>query len=46
MFLLYLWILEENMVRRVRRDHVPYDMWEEQGFLETTEGGRDPLWVY
>ena len=26
------------MVRRVRRDHVPYDVWERQGFLETTEG--------
>ena len=23
---------------RVRRDHVPYDVWERQGFLETTEG--------
>ena len=29
---------EENMGRRVRRDHVPYDVWEKQGFLETTEG--------
>lgn len=26
------------MARRVRRDHVPYDVWEKQGFLETTEG--------
>ena len=23
---------------RVKRDHVPYDIWERQGFLETTEG--------
>ena len=23
---------------RVRRDHVPYDMWERQGYLKTTEG--------
>lgn len=23
---------------RVRRDHVPYDVWERQGFLQTTEG--------
>lgn len=23
---------------RVRRDHVPYDTWEQQGFLKTTEG--------
>ena len=37
-FLPYFWIPEENMVRRVRRDHVPYDVWENQGFLETTEG--------
>ena len=34
----FFWIPEENMVRRVRRDHVPYDVWERQGFLETTEG--------
>ena len=32
------WIPEENMRLRVRRDHVPYDAWEQQGFLETTEG--------
>ena len=37
-FLPYFWIPEENMVRRVRRDHVPYDVWAKQGFLETTEG--------
>ena len=37
-FLPFFWIPEENMVRRVRRDHVPYDVWERQGFLETTEG--------
>ena len=37
-FLPFFWIPEENMVRRVRRDHVPYDVWEKQGFLETTEG--------
>ena len=37
-FLPYFWIPEENMIRRVRRDHVPYDVWEKQGFLHTTEG--------
>ena len=37
-FLPYFWIPEENMIRRVRRDHVPYDVWEKQGFLQTTEG--------
>ena len=36
--LLYFWIPEENMKLRVRRDHVPYDVWEKQGCLMTTEG--------
>lgn len=34
----YFWIPEENMATRVRRDHVPYDVWEKQGLLYTTEG--------
>lgn len=34
----YFWIPEENMRLRVRRDHVPYDVWEQQGFLKTTDG--------
>ena len=34
----YFWIPEENLDLRVRRDHVPYDVWEKQGFLQTTEG--------
>jgi len=34
----YFWIPEENLKLRVRRDHVPYDIWEQQGFLKTTEG--------
>ena len=34
----YFWIPEENMELRVRRDHVPYDVWERQGYLQTTEG--------
>jgi phage terminase large subunit-like protein len=34
----YFWIPEENMSLRVRRDHVPYDLWEKQGYLRTTEG--------
>lgn len=34
----YFWIPEENMSLRVRRDHVPYDIWEKQGFIKTTEG--------
>ncbi|MBO5449801.1 MAG: terminase large subunit [Ruminococcus sp.] len=34
----FMWIPEECMDLRVRRDHVPYDEWHKQGFLETTEG--------
>lgn len=34
----YFWIPKENMRLRVRRDHVPYDVWERQGCLMTTEG--------
>ena len=34
----YFWIPEDNMELRVRRDHVPYDVWQKQGFLQTTEG--------
>ena len=34
----YFWIPEENMEVRVRKDHVPYDVWNKQGYLETTEG--------
>ena len=34
----YFWIPEDNLDQRVKRDHVPYDVWEKQGFLHTTEG--------
>lgn len=34
----YFWIPEDNIELRVRRDHVPYDLWQKQGYLETTEG--------
>lgn len=34
----YFWIPEECVDLRVRRDHVPYDVWEKQGYLNTTEG--------
>ena len=33
-----IWIPEDNLDLRVRRDHVPYDVWERQGYLQTTEG--------
>lgn len=34
----YFWIPEDNLKLRVRRDHVPYDIWKKQGYLQTTEG--------
>ena len=34
----YFWLPEETLDLRVRRDHVPYDLWQRQGFLMTTEG--------
>ncbi|WP_311319154.1 terminase large subunit [Limosilactobacillus fermentum] len=34
----YFWIPENNVDLRVRRDHVPYDIWKQQGYLQTTEG--------
>ena len=34
----YFWIPEDNLDLRVRRDHVPYDVWESQGYIQTTEG--------
>jgi phage terminase large subunit-like protein len=34
----FFWMPEDNLVLRVRRDHVPYDIWEKQDFLKTTEG--------
>ena len=34
----FFWIPEENIDLRVKRDHVPYDIWHQQGRLETTEG--------
>jgi len=34
----YFWLPEETLDLRVRRDHVPYDLWQRQGYLQTTEG--------
>ncbi|MHC6181083.1 terminase large subunit [Clostridium sp. JNZ X4-2] len=34
----FFWIPEDNLELRVKRDHVPYDVWKKQGFLKTTEG--------
>ncbi|MDR1606387.1 MAG: terminase large subunit, partial [Streptococcaceae bacterium] len=34
----YFWIPEDTLELRVKRDHVPYDLWEKQGYVQTTEG--------
>lgn len=34
----YFWLPEESLDLRVRRDHVPYDVWRKQGHIITTEG--------
>lgn len=34
----YFWIPEDNLATRVRRDHVPYDIWQQQGYIKTTGG--------
>jgi len=38
MVLPYFWIPEDNLKLSVKRDYVPYDVWEKQGYLKTTEG--------
>lgn len=37
-FLAYYWIPEDNIHGRVNRDHVPYDKWCSQGYIDTTPG--------
>ena len=34
----FFWIPEENLQDRVNRKHVPYDIWERKGKMQTTEG--------
>lgn len=34
----FFWLPEDNLELRVKRDHVNYDLWKRQGFLQTTEG--------
>lgn len=34
----FFWIPEDNLKQRVRRDHVPYDVWQAKGHINTTEG--------
>ena len=33
----YFWVPEDTLELRVRRDHVPYDVWKKQGSILTTE---------
>lgn len=34
------WIPEANMQERIREDHVPYDQWAAQGWIQPTEGDQ------
>ena len=34
----FFWVPEDTLDLRVKRDHVPYDVWMRQGLLFTTEG--------
>lgn len=34
----HFWLPRETLNLRVRRDHVPYDVWERQGLFHVTEG--------
>jgi phage terminase large subunit-like protein len=33
------WLPEKGLAERARRDRVPYDVWVQQGLIETTPGG-------
>ena len=35
----YFWAPAVGLVERARRDRAPYDLWAQQGYLETTPGG-------
>lgn len=34
----FFWLPEDTLELRCRRDHVLYDVWEKQGYIQTTEG--------
>lgn len=36
--LMRYWLPGADLAERCRRDHAPYDLWAQQGFLELTEG--------
>lgn len=34
----FFWLPEDTLELRCRRDHILYDVWQKQGFIQTTEG--------
>jgi phage terminase large subunit-like protein len=36
--LVWYWLPEDDMLPRVKRDRVPYDVWVREGFIKTTPG--------
>lgn len=34
------WMPEENVEKRVKEDHIPYDVWIEQGLMRTCKGNQ------
>jgi len=38
--LAWFWIPEDGLIKRVKRDRVPYDLWLKQDFIKTTPGER------
>ena len=34
----FFWLPEERLAEKAARDRAPYDLWAEQGYLETTPG--------
>ncbi|MCH7680868.1 hypothetical protein IID10_16135 [candidate division KSB1 bacterium] len=36
--LCYFWVPAENILRRAKRDRVPYDVWERDGLIRATDG--------
>lgn len=36
--LMYYWVPEDGLRKRVAKDRVPYDVWTRQGYIETTDG--------
>lgn len=44
--LMRFWVPADNIRQRVQRDGVPYDLWAQQGFIQTTPGNVvDYAWI-